>query len=70
MVKLKFSPSKKKYLKGKNFYKYLRAHLPVPRRFLNELEPYFKEDFQTDMVNDENEVSLTYRHLKNKNKET
>jgi hypothetical protein len=69
MVKFKLSPSKKKYLKGKNFYKYIRAHLPVPHRFLDELEPYFKEDFQAEMTNDEHEVSLTYRHLKNKSKE-
>ena len=66
MVKFKLSPSKKRYLKGKYIYDYIRAHLPVPHKFLEGLEPYFKEDFQADMKDDENEVTLTYRHLKNK----
>ena len=67
MVKLKFSTSKKRYL-SKNVYNYLRAHFPVPHKFLEELEPYFKEDFKADMKNDENAVTLTYKHLKNKNR--
>jgi hypothetical protein len=67
MVKFKLSPSKKRYLKGKHAYDYIRAHLPVPHKFLKGLEPYFKEDFQAEMKNDEKEVTLTYRHLKNKN---
>jgi hypothetical protein len=67
MVKFKLSPSKKRYLKGKYAYDYIRAHLPVPHRFLEGLKPYFKEDFQAELKNDEKEVTLTYRHLKNKN---
>jgi hypothetical protein len=32
------------------------------------LEPYFGEDFEAELKDDENEISLTYRHLKNKSK--
>ena len=67
MVKLKLSPSKKRYL-SKNVYNYIRAHLPVPHKFLEEIEPYFKEDFKADMKNDENAITLTYKHLKNKDR--
>ena len=68
MVKFKLSPSKKRYLKGKNVYDYLRAHLPVPHKFFQRLEPYFKEDFQADMTEDDAKIALTYTYLKNRNK--
>lgn len=68
MVKFKLSPSKKRYLKGKYIYDYIRAHLPVPHKFLEGLEPYFKEDFKADMTEDDAKIALTYTYLKNKNR--
>ncbi len=64
MVKIKRSPSKKSYLRGKHVYGYIRAHLPVPHRFLERLEPYFKDDFQTDMAEDNSKIALTYTCFK------
>jgi hypothetical protein len=64
MVKMKRSKSKKRYLRGKSVYDYLRYHFPVPRKFLEKLEPYFKEDFQTDLAEDDNKIALTYTYRK------
>jgi hypothetical protein len=66
MVRIKLSPSKKRYLKGKNFYDYIRGHLPIPKRILTKLEPYFKEDFQAEMTEDNTKIAVTYTFLKNK----
>ena len=66
MVKIKLSSSKKRYLKGKNIYGYIRGHLPIPKRILTRLEPYFKEDFQAEIVEDKNEIAVTYTFLKEK----
>ena len=65
MVKIKCSPSKKQYLKGKHVYGYWRLHFPIPHKFFKKLEPYFKEDFQVDMIDDENKVSVAYTYFKN-----
>jgi hypothetical protein len=67
LVKVKLSPSKKKYLKVKHFYDYLRAHLPIPQRFFDRLEPYFNEDFQAELAEDSNKITLTYTIQKKKN---
>ena len=68
-MRIKLSPSRKRYLKGKNIYDYTRAHLPVPQKYFKRLEPYFKEDFKTDMTEDETKIALTYTYFKNpKNK--
>jgi hypothetical protein len=64
MVKIKRSPSKKRYLKGKRVYHYFRLHLPIPSKFFERLEPYFKEEFQADMTDEETKVTLTYTHYK------
>jgi hypothetical protein len=64
MVKIKRSLSKKQYLKGKHVYDYLRLHMPIPTRFSERLEPYFKEDFQVDMTDEKTKVTLTYTHTK------
>jgi hypothetical protein len=66
-VKIKLSPSKKKYLKGKHIYDYIRAHLPVPHKLLKKLEPYFKEDFQANITEDNNKIALTYTYFKRAN---
>jgi len=65
MVKIKRSPSKKRYLRGKRVYDYFRLHFPIPSKFFQRLEPYVKEDFQVDMTDEENKVTLTYTYLKN-----
>ena len=36
IVRIKLSPSKKRYLKGKKFYDYIRCHLPVPKKASNK----------------------------------
>ncbi|HMK94106.1 MAG TPA: hypothetical protein VK536_01775 [Candidatus Limnocylindrales bacterium] len=64
MVKMKRSKSKKRYLRGKSVYNYLRFHFPVPRKFLKKLEPYFKEDFQTELTDDDGKIALTYTFYK------
>jgi len=64
LVKIKLSPSKKRYLKGKHVYGYLRAHLPVPQKFFKKLEPYFKEDFQVEINEDETKIALSYKIIK------
>jgi len=64
MVKIKCSPSKKRYLKGKRVYDYFRLHLPIPRKFFEKLKPYFKEEFQADMTDEETKITLTYTHYK------
>jgi hypothetical protein len=69
MVRIKLSPSKKKYLKGKNVYDYIRGHLPIPQKIFNRLEPYLKEDFRADMVEDNDKIILTYTLFKRKNQE-
>jgi hypothetical protein len=65
MVKIKRSPSKKQYLRGKQVYEYWRLHFPIPHKFFKKLEPYFKEDFQVEMIDDENKVILSYSFFKN-----
>lgn len=66
MVRIKLSPSKKRYLKGKNSYDYIRGHLPIPKKILTKLEPYIKEDFQAEMTEDNTKIAVTYTFLKNK----
>lgn len=66
MVKMKRSPSKKRYLR-KRAYNYLRLHLPIPRRFFEQLKPYFKEDFQADITEDNTKIALTYTCYKKNN---
>ena len=63
MVKIKRSPSKKRYMR-KRVYEYFKLHLPIPSRFFEKLEPYFKEDFQAEMTEDETKIALTYTHYK------
>jgi hypothetical protein len=69
MVKIKRSPSKKRYLKGKRVYDYFRLHLPIPSKFFERLEPYFKEDFQADMTEEDSKVTLTYTYFKKQRKQ-
>jgi hypothetical protein len=64
MVKMKRSKSKKRYLRGKSVYHYLRYHFPVPRKFLEKLEPYFKEDFQPELIDNDSKIALTYTYHK------
>ena len=64
MVRIKRSKSKKRYLRGKSVYDYLRYHFPVPRKFLEKLEPYFKEDFQAELTDDDRKIALTYTYHK------
>jgi hypothetical protein len=64
LVKIKLSPSKKRYLRGKHVYDYVRAHLPVPHKFLIKLEQYFKEDFEVEINEDNKKVVLTYTYFK------
>lgn len=64
MVRIKLSPSKKRYLKGKHLYDYIRGHLPIPKKLLTKLEPYFEEDFQADLTEDKTKIALTYTYLK------
>jgi len=64
MVKIKLSTSKKQYLKGKHVYGYWRLHIAIPHKFFKKLTPYFKEDFQVNMTEDENKVILSYSYLK------
>ena len=64
MVKMKRSKSKKRYLRGKSVYNYLRYHFPVPRKFLEKLKPYFKEDFQTELTDDNSKIAVTYIYHK------
>jgi hypothetical protein len=64
LVKIKLSPSKKRYLKGKHIYDYIRAHLPVPHKFLKKLEPYLTEDFKADMAEDDAKIAITYTYFK------
>jgi hypothetical protein len=59
MVKIKCSRSKKRYMR-KRVYDYFKAHLPIPSRFFEKLKPYFKEDFQAEMAEDETKIALTY----------
>ncbi len=54
-------------MEGKNIYDYIRGHLPIPKKILTRLEPYFEEDFQAEMVEDSNKVTLTYIFWKRKN---
>jgi|GEM_PF-2410054 len=67
MVRIKLSPSRKRYLRGKNIYAYIRGHLPIPKKILTKLEPYFEEDFQAEMIEDSSKVALTYTFWKRKN---
>ena len=69
MVRIKLSPSKKQYLKGKNFYDYIRGHLPIPKKILTKLEPYFKEDFQAEMIEDRIKIAVTYTFFKRESQE-
>jgi hypothetical protein len=69
MVKIKLSPSKKRYLNGKHIYDYVRGHLPIPKKFLIRLKPYLEEDFQADMSEDSTKIALTYTFFKKKGKE-
>jgi hypothetical protein len=66
VVRIKLSPSRKRYLRGKNIYHYIRGHLPIPKKILTKLEPYFEEDFQSEMFEDSNKIEVTYRFLKEK----
>jgi hypothetical protein len=64
MVKIKFSFSKKKYLKGKRIYQHKRGHLPVPSKILKKLEPYFKENFEVEVADNDDRVALIYTYWK------
>ena len=66
MVKIKLSPSKKRYMNSKHIYDYIRGHLPIPKKLLIRLEPYFKEDFQPDIFEDSIKIALTYTFFKKK----
>jgi hypothetical protein len=66
MVRIKLSPSKKRYLKGKHLYGYIRGHLPIPKEILTRLEPYFKEDFQAEITEDSVKIAVTYTFFKKK----
>ncbi len=70
MVKFKLSPSKKRYLRGKNVYQYIRLHLPVPHKFYKKLEPYFQEEFLVDTAEENGKVTITYTYIKKQGKET
>jgi hypothetical protein len=69
MVRIKLSPSKKRYLRGKHLYGYIRGHLPIPKDILTRLEPYFKEDFQAEIIEDSVKIVVTYTFFKKKNQE-
>lgn len=66
MVRIKLSPSKKRYLKGKHLYDYTRGHMPIPKGILTRLEPYFKEDFQAEITEDSVKIAVTYTFFKKK----
>ena len=68
-MKIKLSPSKKRYLKDKHIYDYIRAHLTVPQKFFKKLEPYFTEDFQADITEDDAKIALTYTYFKKSKKQ-
>ena len=63
MVKIKRSPSRKRYMR-KKVYNYFKLHLLIPSRFFEKLEPYFKEDFQANMTEDNTKIELTYTYFK------
>ena len=64
IVKLQPSTSKKKYLRGKRVYRYTRASLSVPRRFIRIVEPYFKKDFDVEVKDEEDRVTVAFTHYK------
>ena len=64
MVRIKLSHSRKRYLRGKNIYIYLRGNLSIPKKLLARLEPYFEADFQVDVVEDSKKIAVTYTFLK------
>jgi len=64
MVKIKHSTSRKRYLKGKRVYQYMRGHFPIPSTILQKLEPYLKEDFEPEINDNDLAVSLTYTYHK------
>jgi hypothetical protein len=55
-------------MEGKHLYGYIRGHLPIPKKILTKLEPYFREDFQAEMIEDSNQIAVTYTFLKEKTK--
>jgi hypothetical protein len=67
MVRIKLSPSRKRYMEGKHLYDYIRGHLPIPKEILGRLEPYFKEDFQPEITEDNVKIAVTYTFFKKKN---
>jgi hypothetical protein len=67
MVKIKQSPSRKRYLNGKRVYGYFRFHLPIPSRFAKKITPFLKEDFQADITEDNSKIALTYTCYKKNN---
>jgi hypothetical protein len=69
MVIIKLSPSKKRYLKGKHLYGYIRGHLPIPKKILTKLEPYFEEDFQAEITEDNLKIAVTYTFVKKTSQE-
>ena len=69
MVKVKLLTSKKSYQRGKRIYKYTRPFFPVPSRLLSILEPYFEEEFQADMRDEESKVTVTFTYLKKPKKQ-
>ncbi len=68
MVKIKQSPSKKRYLNGKRVYGYFRFHLPIPSRLAKKIVPFLKEDFQADLKETDTKIELTYTYHKDKPK--
>ncbi len=68
MVKIKQSPSKKRYLNGKRVYGYFRFHLPIPSRLAKKIKPFLKEDFQADLKETDAKIELTYTYHKDKPK--
>ena len=64
------SPSRKRYMEGKNIYDYIRGAFANPQKNFNKLEPYFGEDFQANMIEDTDKITLIYTLFKRKNQET
>ena len=63
-MKIKLSPSKKNYMKGRGIYEYIRGHMPIPKRLLVQLELYFGEDFKAEITEDSCKIALTYVFFK------
>lgn len=68
MVKIKKSISKKRYM-HKRIYQYLRLNMPISSRYYENLKPYLEEQFQNDLKEDEEKVTISYTYFKTSRKQ-